>query len=216
MAQELIAFESDLKSQRAESKRFGVQLELLKSEQQDSIARNAAEFSQLERSAEGAKSRLRSTEQELRTARADYAELRNWRESQDSNSFVSTPIHLPLLKTVSGLDEQRSRFKAQTRELAAQIRYVKAKYTRESTFRNALSVQKRYLLLLVGGMSLKYVIARQKGTSADVSSEQATLKQIASMGYPIPAPPRQRRTLKAVSLTVIGIIRARYVFIQIV
>jgi hypothetical protein len=53
------------------------------------------------------------------------------------------------------LEEQRARFKAQTRDLAAQIRYLKAKFTRESTFRNGLALQKRYFLLLVGGMSLK-------------------------------------------------------------
>jgi hypothetical protein len=43
----------------------------------------------------------------------------------------------------------------QTRRLSAQIEYLKAKYTREATFRNALSLQKKFLLLLVGGMSLK-------------------------------------------------------------
>lgn len=53
------------------------------------------------------------------------------------------------------LAEQKSRFKSQSRELATQIRYLKAKYTREATFRNALALQKRYLLLLVGGKSLK-------------------------------------------------------------
>jgi hypothetical protein len=53
------------------------------------------------------------------------------------------------------LEEQRAKFKAQTRDLAAQIRYLKAKFTRESTFRNGLALQKRYFLLLVGGMSLK-------------------------------------------------------------
>lgn len=57
--------------------------------------------------------------------------------------------------TQTALSEQRARFKAQTRDLGAQIRYLKAKFTREATFRNGLSLQKRYLLLLVGGMSLK-------------------------------------------------------------
>jgi hypothetical protein len=51
--------------------------------------------------------------------------------------------------------EQKAHFKALTRGLATQIQYLKAKYTRESTFRNGLALQKRYLLLLVGGMSLK-------------------------------------------------------------
>lgn len=42
-----------------------------------------------------------------------------------------------------------------------------------------------------------------------MDSEQATLKQIASMGFPIPAPPRKKRTLKAVGIAVLSLIRAR-------
>jgi hypothetical protein len=90
--------------------------------------------------------------------------------------------------------EQKLRFKAQTRDLAAQIRYLKAKFTRESTFRNGLCLQKRYLLLMIGGMSL---------------NEHATLKAIASMGHPVPAIERPKRTLKSVGLAVVSIIRAR-------
>jgi hypothetical protein len=41
-------------------------------------------------------------------------------------------------------------------------------------------------------------------------SEQATLKQIASMGFPVPEPPRQRRSFKAVGIAVLSLIRARY------
>lgn len=74
---------------------------------------------------------------------------------------------------------------------------MKAKFTRESTFRNGLALQKRYLLLLVGGMSL---------------NEQATLKAIASMGHPVPEIERPKRTLKSVGLAVVSIIRARSVF----
>jgi len=99
--------------------------------------------------------------------------------------------------TSTALAEQKMRFKAQTRDLAAQIRYLKAKFTRESTFRNGLCLQKRYLLLMIGGMSL---------------NEHATLKAIASMGHPVPAIERPKRTLKSVGLAVVSIIRARYVF----
>ncbi|KIR28320.1 hypothetical protein I309_02613 [Cryptococcus deuterogattii LA55] len=80
------------------------------------------------------------------------------------------------------------------RELHECDAYLKAKYTREATFRNALALQKRYLLLLVGGKSL---------------NEQATIKAIAKMGFPIPQPPRPARTFKAVALAVLSTIRAR-------
>jgi hypothetical protein len=70
------------------------------------------------------------------------------------NAPYSRSSSLTTSDTQSALEDQRARFKASTRDLAAQIRYLKAKYTRESTFRNGLGLQKRYLLLLVGGMSL--------------------------------------------------------------
>jgi hypothetical protein len=97
----------------------------------------------------------------------------------------------------TALAEQRLRYKVQIRDLAAQIRYLKAKFTRESTFRNGLSLQKRYLLVMIGGMSL---------------NEHATLKAIASMGHPVPELERPKRTLKSVALAVISTIRARCAF----
>ena len=42
-------------------------------------------------------------------------------------------------------------------------------------------------------------------------SEQATLQQIASMGYHAPMVPTRKRSMKAVAIAVIGFIRARYV-----
>jgi hypothetical protein len=107
------------------------------------------------------------------------------------------------------LTDQKAKFKVQVHELAVQIRYLKAKFTREATFRNGLALQKRYLLLLVGGMSLKCVSSRFVPSTELTSSEQATLKQIASMGLPFPEPPRRRRTLKAVGIAVLSLIRAR-------
>lgn len=50
---------------------------------------------------------------------------------------------------------QGKKFKVQARRLSAQIEYLKAVYARENTFRSALALQKKFLLLLVGGMSLK-------------------------------------------------------------
>lgn len=83
VAQELNAFEVDLRSQRAESKRFGIQLELLKSEQQASTSRSTAQRAQLENDSRMVKDRLRSTERELQSARADYTELQRWRDTHE-------------------------------------------------------------------------------------------------------------------------------------
>lgn len=96
------------------------------------------------------------------------------------------------------MTEQHAHWKSQTRDLAIQIRYLKAKFTREATFRSALSAQKRYFLVMIGGMSL---------------NEQATMKELASMGAPVPAIKREKRTLKHAALAVVSLIRARSVLL---
>ena len=163
VARELSAFDADLEKQRAESGRFGEELEMLKAEQHVSAAENARGMERLQKDCWASQDRLQATRQQLEEARAEREKLERWRSCHECNLCVL--LYSPLIGNVSlttpcrgtkdALDEQRARFKAQSRDLAAQIRYLKAKYTRESTFRNGLSLQKRYLLLLVGGMSLK-------------------------------------------------------------
>ncbi|KAL7421209.1 hypothetical protein Q5752_004094 [Cryptotrichosporon argae] len=192
---ELGAFERDLERQRTESAAFGEQLRALKLEHErraggdatqaravedaraeaDRARRTVARAADNVRAVEG---KLERTAAQLDESRRAYADLEAWQRVHECG--VSS----------AALAEQKAKYKAQTRELAAQIRYVKAKCTREATFRNALAAQKRFLVLMVGGMSL---------------NEQATLKAIADMGFPVPAPPRPRRTLKAVATAVLGL-----------
>ncbi|AFR95974.1 hypothetical protein C343_04085 [Cryptococcus neoformans C23] len=183
IAQELREFENDLQKHKIESEDFGQQLQALKREQTSKSSRHAAELQALEREMEEVKERERRLRHEVQDVKTRYEKAEKWRELHECDAGLSDT-----------LAEQKSRFKAQSRELATQIRYLKAKYTREATFRNALALQKRYLLLLVGGKSL---------------NEQATIKAIAKMGFPIPEPPRPARTFKAVALAVLSTIRAR-------
>ncbi|KAK4684273.1 hypothetical protein P7C73_g5915, partial [Tremellales sp. Uapishka_1] len=132
----------------------------------------------LKRESEGIQ-RIKEKVRGLEVIQGRFDELSRWKDQHDCDM---------------GKDDLKRRFKAQSKDLAGQIRYLKAKFTREASFRNGLALQKRYLLLLVGGMGL---------------NEQATLQAIASMGFPIPEPPRQKRSLKAVSLMVVSLIRAR-------
>ncbi|ORX39013.1 hypothetical protein BD324DRAFT_618212 [Kockovaella imperatae] len=182
-ADELALFENDLRAQRIENERFGVELRRLQAAQKQSDPNVEAELAACQRDLDTARRGRDHCEQLLKEARQDCSDLELWKTSHQCNSGLEI-----------ALADQRTRFKAQHKELAAQVKYLKAKFTREATFRNALSLQKRYLLLLVGGYSL---------------NEQAILKQIASMGYPIPDMPRPRRTLKAVGIAVLGAIRAR-------
>ncbi|WVF65682.1 hypothetical protein IAT40_000413 [Kwoniella sp. CBS 6097] len=179
---ELEEFERDLQTQRTESRAFGHQLQALKKEQSNATENHQAELRGLERELRDARDQERKTASDLTEMKNRYEQVQKWRLDHQCDSGVS-----------EALADQRARFKSQSRELATQIRYLKAKYTRESTFRNALSLQKRYLLLLVGGMSL---------------DQQATLKAIAQMGYPAPEPVKRRKSLKSVGLAVLSIIRA--------
>nr|XP_019047925.1 hypothetical protein I302_04545 [Kwoniella bestiolae CBS 10118]OCF26855.1 hypothetical protein I302_04545 [Kwoniella bestiolae CBS 10118] len=183
--QDLEEFERDLQTQRAESKEFGKQLAALKMEQNNTSDKHQAELRALERELKEARDSERRTFRELDDVKRRYDDVENWRMSHECETGLS-----------QALIDQKTHFKTQSRSLASQIRYLKAKFTRESTFRNALALQKRYLLLLVGGMSL---------------DQQSTLRAMAQMGYPVAESesPRPRRTFKAVALAVCSIIRAR-------
>ena len=140
---ELREFERDLKAQQQENADFGVALKRFKDEQHGSVARNQIEIEALRKDLTRAREQLRRSEDAVQTHQKDYDAIRRWRDMQECG--VSSQV----------VDDQKVKFKAQSRELATQVRYLKAKFTREATFRNALAIQKRYLLLLVGGYSLK-------------------------------------------------------------
>lgn len=86
VAHEVAEFEADLRSQREESKRFGVQLQLLKSEQLAVATRNETEVARLERECRKGKERLDATTRELRDCQNDYSEIRRWRDVHECNS----------------------------------------------------------------------------------------------------------------------------------
>ncbi|EIW66869.1 hypothetical protein TREMEDRAFT_69871 [Tremella mesenterica DSM 1558] len=179
--QDLAVFESDLERQHVENANFSAALRMFK-EQQATMLLQESDLGKLREELRAAQHKLQSSMVQLDEAKQKMTELEELRDIQLNAT------------SRNALEEQRSRFKAQAKDLAVQIRYLKVKFTREASFRNALALQKRYLLLLVGGMSL---------------NEQATLKAIASMGFPSPQPPTQKRTFKAVALAVMSVIRTR-------
>ncbi|EPQ56284.1 hypothetical protein GLOTRDRAFT_115600 [Gloeophyllum trabeum ATCC 11539] len=96
---------------------------------------------------------------------------------------------------VCAIDEEqlsalKLRHNKECKGLIVQIRYLKAKFTRESALRCDLGYQKRYLLVLLAKFE---------------KSEQRILAAIARVGFAAPPePPRARqRSLKSVALSVI-------------
>lgn len=99
-----------------------------------------------------------------------------------------------------------------------QIRYLKAKFTRESTFRCDLTYQKKYLLTLMEQFEKRFFqsLSLPNATSNIYSrSERTILGAIARVGFPVAPPsalsaPRKRaRKLKSVAQMIIFLSRAR-------
>lgn len=90
------------------------------------------------------------------------------------------------------------RHKEECKGLLVQIRYLKAKFTRESTLRGELAHQKRYLLVLLGKFE---------------KSERTIVSAIARIGFTESAPEETKRprarSLQSAALAVIFLARAR-------
>lgn len=56
------------------------------------------------------------------------------------------------------LSNIKTRHSKESKGLLVDIRYLKQKFTRENTFREDLSLQKEYLLILIGQLSRQYVL----------------------------------------------------------
>lgn len=141
LARELRDFTEDLKIHRRESYKFGSELAALRDAQAAKEATYADEVGSLNQQLSGLREELLAANQSANEARGCHERLSRELATLQATSQDSSV-------------EQRQKYKVQTRRLSAQIEYLKAKYTRENTFRNALALQKRFLLLLVGGMSL--------------------------------------------------------------
>jgi hypothetical protein len=96
-----------------------------------------------------------------------------------------------------------------------QIRYLKAKFTRESSFRSVLVYQKQYLLVLLGMLERRSVFLTlhrpSSFTDSIPCSEKTVVAALARIGFPaqLPKPPAKYRSLKSVTLSIIFIIRAK-------
>ena len=97
-----------------------------------------------------------------------------------------------------------------------QIRYLKAKFTRESNLRYDLGYQKQYLLVLLTKFEKRSVVSvdflELVTDPSALGSEQRILKSIARIGYPttsLPRPGRKARSLKSAALSVVFVLRAK-------
>jgi myosin protein heavy chain len=95
--------------------------------------------------------------------------------------------------------------------LAIHIRYLKAKFVRESSMRCDLGYQKKYLLILLASYEQKLAKSHIIGLSSDESNSEKTINAaIARIGYRASKPlSPKKRTFKAIAICAVFLHRAK-------
>lgn len=181
IARTIDTLEAELKRVRKDAEAIGFDLKALKTEKQKMQQKHKEEAAEAERA-----------------KKQSQAQIRLLTEQVESHKAKAKRAREDLLRHVCPADEQKLealkvQHKQECKGLIVQIRYLKAKFTRESTLRDDLAYQKRYLLVLLANFE---------------ESDKRILACIARIGYPKqpqPAPVLQKkiRHLRSVALCVI-------------
>lgn len=163
-----------------------------------------------------------------RTQKQSAAQIRVLREELDGQKekvrqwvgHVCAPS-----SSVTGEDlvQLRQQHNLECKGLMVQIKYLKAKFTRESAFRCDLGYQKQYLLVLMARLERKYVSFSSSNhrckactDNGYVHSEERILAAVARIGFPTaPSLTPRRRTLRSVAYSVLFVHRTRYVLLHV-
>ncbi|KIK56356.1 hypothetical protein GYMLUDRAFT_174310 [Collybiopsis luxurians FD-317 M1] len=183
VAHTVAALEADLKRVRENAEAFGRDLKELRLEKERLEKKNQEEQSRAERAKKQTQTQIRLLTEQLDGQRAKTLRAR---EELDNHVCAMGDRQLSALKL------QHNR---EAKGLIVQIRYLKAKFTRESSLRFDLAYQKHYLLVLLNKFE---------------KSERTISAAIARIGFPVTSPvERKRRKLKHIAQTVIFIARIK-------
>ncbi|KZT69318.1 hypothetical protein DAEQUDRAFT_745317 [Daedalea quercina L-15889] len=185
VARSVAALEADLQRVRRDAEVFGNDLKLLRAQKDRLEEERRIEHTKAERAQKQALSQIRVLKEEL-----------------DGQREKARAVAEQLQKHVCVADEQkltdlRLQHNKECKGLMLQIRYLKAKFTRESSMRCDLGYQKQYLLVLLTHYE---------------RTEQRILAAIARIGFPAVADSpvkARRRTFKSVALSIAFIARSR-------
>ncbi|KAJ3553173.1 hypothetical protein NM688_g3757 [Phlebia brevispora] len=187
MNHNVAALEADLRRVKREAEAFGRDLKALRAQKDKLENERKEEKTKVERAQKQSQTEIRLLKDEVREQKEKALTLQ--RRLSDHVCAADG----------QQLDILRSQHKEECKGLIIQIRYLKAKYTRESTLRSDLCNQKRYLLVL---------LARCE------RNEQKILAAIAQIGFPTAPEPSlmavpRRKTLRSVAQCVVFLSRAR-------
>ncbi|KAI6112992.1 hypothetical protein F5141DRAFT_1188202 [Pisolithus sp. B1] len=187
IVQTIDSLEAELKRVRKDAAAIGLDLKALKTEKQKMHEKHKEEMTKAERAKKQSQAQIRLLTEQLENHKAKTKKARE-----------------DLLQHVCPADDQKlealkAQHKQECKGLIVQIRYLKAKFTRESTLRDDLAYQKRYLLVLLASFE---------------ESEKRILACIARIGYPkqpqpVPVPERKTRQLRSVALCVVFVHRIK-------
>ncbi|KAJ7696511.1 hypothetical protein B0H17DRAFT_1158623 [Mycena rosella] len=186
VAKNVAALEADLRRVRRDAEAFGRDLKLLRSEKERLEAKQREEATRAERTRKQSQTQIRVLTEQLEGQRA-----KTLRAKEDLRSHVCVMDE----RQLSALKLQHNK---ECKGLIVQIRYLKAKFTRESALRGDLCYQKDYLLVLLSKFE---------------KSEHNIIASIARIGFPVAAPPpvKKPKKLRTLALTVIFLSRVKYV-----
>ncbi|KAG1860628.1 hypothetical protein DFJ58DRAFT_715534 [Suillus subalutaceus] len=188
VARTVAALESDLRRVKRDAEAFGRDLKTLRTEKEKLQAKHRDELAKAERAKKQAQSQMRLLNEQLGSQHTKLKMAQEKLKIKD-HGFATDGYQLVELKR---------QHKEECKGLVVQIRYLKAKFTRESTLRDDLVYQKHYLLVLLSNFE---------------ASEKRILACISRIGYPKPKNPavtvKKPRSIKSVVLSVIFIRRVR-------
>ncbi|KAG6381723.1 hypothetical protein JVT61DRAFT_327 [Boletus reticuloceps] len=180
IARTIAMLEAELKRVRKDAEIFGRDLKALRAEKENSHQRQKEDIAKAERARKQAQTQIRLLNDQLEKQKVKTKRLQQHVCVTDDGQ----------------LDELKAQHKRECKGLIVQIRYLKVKFARESTLRDDLSYQKRYLLVLLSSFE---------------TSDKRILACISRIGYPKPSlPAKKYRTFKSAAWCIVFIRRARF------
>ncbi|KAJ6581666.1 hypothetical protein B0H19DRAFT_929437 [Mycena capillaripes] len=184
VAKTVATLEADLRRVRRDAEAFGRDLKLLRSEKERLEAKQKEEAQRTERARKQNQTQIKVLTEQLEGQRA-----KTLRAEEDLQGHVCVMDD----RQLSALKLQHNK---ECKGLMVQIRYLKAKFTRESTLRSDLCYQKQYLLILLSKFE---------------KSEHNIVTSIARIGFPVAVTPpaKKPKKLKTLALTVMFLSRVK-------
>ncbi|KAJ3917416.1 hypothetical protein F5877DRAFT_44671 [Lentinula edodes] len=184
VAQTVAVLEADLRRVRDSAEAFGRDLKELRLEKERLEKEHQEEQLKMHRAKKQTQTQIRLLTEQLEGQRAKTLEAR----AELENHVCAMDD-----RQLSALKLQHNK---EAKGLIVQIRYLKAKFTRESMMRFDLAYQKHYLLVLLNKFE---------------KSEKTISAAIARIGFPVAAPPSRptKPRLKTIIQSIIFVVRAR-------